>query len=85
MLLMVALSAPKESPSGKLSVRGKTRITALLVITKEEKFVPPCGFCRQILSEFTNNCPIAILNNQGKIKETTLDELLPYRFDKNFI
>lgn len=41
---------------------------------------PPCGYCRQFMNEFVDeNFKIYTLEN-NKIKEYTLDELLPYGF-----
>lgn len=44
--------------------------------------VMPCGACLQVLSEFSDELRIFLLNAQDpeKIIETSLDELLPRRF-----
>lgn len=43
----------------------------------------PCGACRQFLAEFSPNLPIYIVDADapGKIMETSLDVLLPGRFE----
>lgn len=41
----------------------------------------PCGRCRQIMSEFDVNRVIVTAGEGSEIREHTLDELLPYRFD----
>ena len=64
---------------------GQPKISAILITTREDRFIPPCGFCRQIISEFVEDCPIGILNNQNEIRETTLGKLLPDRFDKKYL
>ena len=63
---------------------GQTHICALLIATSHVNYVPPCGFCRQILSEFAEDCPIAMLNGSGEIKEISLSQLLPQAFNKSF-
>lgn len=41
----------------------------------------PCGDCRQIMSEFDADRVIVTAGNGSVIREHTLDELLPHRFD----
>lgn len=43
--------------------------------------ISPCGACRQVLAEFLNpKTPIILTNLKGDIKETNLEELIPYTF-----
>lgn len=44
---------------------------------------PPCGVCRQIMSEFCSGDFIVIWGNGEKITEKKLSEVLPFGFDKN--
>lgn len=41
---------------------------------------PPCGVCRQVLSEFCKNGFRVLLGNADEYKEYTLGELLPHSF-----
>ena len=41
----------------------------------------PCGRCRQIMSEFDVDNVIVTAGEDAEIREHTLDELLPYRFN----
>lgn len=41
----------------------------------------PCGRCRQIMSEFDVKRIIVVGGPGTEVREHTLDELLPYRFD----
>ncbi len=46
-------------------------------------YAMPCGVCRQALAEFCDsNFKIYVGINENDIKEFTLEELLPYSFDK---
>ena len=46
-----------------------------------EDFCPPCGVCRQVLSEFcTRDFKIVLVNGKGEQKTFTLGELLPESF-----
>lgn len=47
-------------------------------------YVMPCGACRQALAEFCNeNLKVYVGISENDIKEYTLDELLPYSFNKS--
>ena len=59
-------------------------IEALAIVADSELPVSPCGSCRQVLSElFPHDKKIYLANLRGDIKETTVDELLPYSFDSD--
>ena len=46
-----------------------------------QDFCPPCGVCRQVLSEFCKkDFKILLVNGQGQQKSFTLGELLPESF-----
>ena len=44
---------------------------------------PPCGVCRQVMSEFCGKDFHVIWGNREKITAKTLGEVLPFGFDKN--
>ena len=44
---------------------------------------PPCGVCRQVMSEFCSGDFIVIWGNGEKITEKKLSEIFPFGFDKN--
>jgi cytidine deaminase len=54
---------------------------ALAVVADLDRPVPPCGACRQVISEFcTPDMPVFLSNLKGDIQETTVSELLPGAF-----
>ncbi len=61
---------------------GERTFTEIAIVTDAEDPAMPCGICRQVLSEFVQDIKIYAANLKGKIKETTLKELLPYAFTK---
>lgn len=60
---------------------GERNFTQLVVVADTERPVPPCGACRQVITEL---CPkdmkVVLTNLKGDIKELTLEELLPGAF-----
>ena len=59
----------------------KEDTVAMAVVGDTEDPISPCGACRQVMVELLNpNTKIYLANLQGKVKEMTLEELLPYSF-----
>nr|WP_259544881.1 cytidine deaminase [Heyndrickxia oleronia] len=60
---------------------GDTKFTVLVVTADTERPVPPCGACRQVISEL---CPkdmkVILTNLKGDIQELTVEQLLPGAF-----
>jgi homotetrameric cytidine deaminase len=68
----------EASAIGALVAAGETAITAVAVVAERLEVCPPCGGCRQRLSEFGEaSTPVYL----GPTK-TTLGELLPGAFDR---
>ncbi|MGB9769593.1 MULTISPECIES: cytidine deaminase [Caldisericum] len=61
---------------------GEYEFELLVVATKTDEPSPPCGICRQVISEFSNDLPIILVNEKGSIIETNIKELLPFPFLK---
>ena len=65
---------------------GEDEPVAIAVVTQGEDPAAPCGICRQILSEFSSDLPIAMVGlgskdgEHGKVMRLT--ELLPMQFGK---
>lgn len=63
----------------KAVFEGQRDIVAISVITENGGF--PCGACRQVLAEFSQNAIVLIADESGHIHhELTIDELLPGSF-----
>lgn len=60
---------------------GERNFTLLAVVADTARPVPPCGACRQVISEL---CPkdmkVVLTNLNGDIQELTVAELLPGAF-----
>ena len=67
--------------------QGKREFSAIAIVgahkNKEiDAFCPPCGICRQFISEFTRRDFEVILFDGKEIKVYTIDELLPASFGR---
>lgn len=61
--------------------QGLKTISTIIVVGDTTGPISPCGACRQVISEFSNeNTTIILANIKGEYKEFTLDGILPYRF-----
>lgn len=59
----------------------KEDFAALAIVADTPTPCSPCGACRQVLSElFPKGTPIYLANLKGDIKETDVEELLPFAF-----
>ena len=68
----------------KMVSEGEQEISSILVIGDTEKFLPPCGACRQVIAEFSKeDTSVLMCNKYGDIKESTVGEILPFGFSLN--
>ena len=71
----------EASAIGNLISQGYKNIVEVVVIGSGNKLCSPCGGCRQRLREFAKlDVLIHMCNIEGRIKTSTLDELLPDSF-----
>jgi len=60
---------------------GETQFERLVVIADTDRPVPPCGACRQVISELCDpDMEVVLTNLGGEIQKTTVAELLPGAF-----
>jgi homotetrameric cytidine deaminase len=72
----------ETSAIGALVTAGETRIAAVAVTAERMDICPPCGGCRQRLSEFGGpETPVYLGRPGGPRETTTLGELLPLAFE----
>ena len=59
----------------------KDDFIALAIVADTDEPCSPCGACRQVISElFPREGKIYLANLKGALKETNIDELLPFAF-----
>ncbi|WP_261129530.1 cytidine deaminase [Bacillus sp. Marseille-Q3570] len=60
---------------------GDKTFQALAVVADTKRPVPPCGACRQVISELcTPTMPVYLTNLKGDIQELKVSDLLPGAF-----
>ena len=59
----------------------KADFLALAIVADTDEPCSPCGACRQVISElFPKEGKIYLSNLKGVVKETNIEELLPFAF-----
>ncbi len=59
--------------------QGETKFSELAVFVQSDKLFPPCGACRQVISEFSDDIRI-IYGNELTFAITNISKLLPESF-----
>ena len=59
---------------------GCRRFVKAAVIADRGGICTPCGICRQLLFEFSDNLEVLCCSPEGEILRLTADELLPHGF-----
>jgi len=63
---------------------GETEFKEMAVAADTERPVPPCGSCRQVMSEFfEQDMKIHLSNLNHNIKTFTMEKLLPFSFNND--
>lgn len=65
-------------------VHGARQYRALAIVTEGSRAVPPCGACRQVLSELSPHLHV-VSEADGERREWSLADLLPESFDGTFL
>jgi len=64
---------------------GERRFDAVAVVGSAEEPTPPCGACRQFLSEFGPDMLVVVESPEGRRDTWTLSEILPHAFGPSFL
>ncbi len=59
---------------------GERKFKAIAIASDAPGFCPPCGACRQVLSDLCGDIEVVMINNKEEIKVLKLSELLPFAF-----
>jgi cytidine deaminase len=73
----------EASAIGVMVAAGQTRIAAIAIVAEKLEHCPPCGGCRQRLSELASpETPVYLGRPGSEPLTTTLGELLPLAFER---
>ena len=64
---------------------GYREFKAIAIVLDDEQLGYPCGACRQVIREFSQDITIIMANTKGEYKISTIEELLPYSFGPEFL
>lgn len=68
------------------AIMKKEKILKIAIATDSEDFCPPCGACRQIMSEHMDeNSKVILINSKLETKSFDLKELLPFSFNDKIL
>jgi len=70
---------------GHAIATGRRRFVACVVITPGDRAAPPCGICRQVLSEFADDLPILLVSESGARTLVRLAQIFPGSFGADFL
>lgn len=62
---------------------GVKRFTAIAIATSSDKFIYPCGLCRQALVEFNPDMEVVLVTKNKKVKSFILKDIIPNYFKLN--
>lgn len=71
---------------GRAVTEGARAVKAVAIIANAPSPTPPCGTCRQVIAEFASeNAPVHYRNPTGEETRSTVGELLPHAFNRDFL
>ena len=80
--LGASICAERNAATTAIAKEGKVSFKAIAIASTSEDPAPPCGICRQFLSEFTDTeAPVYLVSaKSGKTKEFSFGKLMPESF-----
>lgn len=65
-------------------LEGERKFKAIAIASDASDFCPPCGACRQVISDLCGNIDVVMVNHEKETKVLKLSDLLPFAFgDEN--
>ncbi|MCI0494477.1 cytidine deaminase [candidate division KSB1 bacterium] len=64
---------------------GEREFKSIFIASDADRFTPPCGACRQVLWELAGNIEVFMIDRFGNYQKSTMQELLPFGFDKSYL
>ena len=64
---------------------GEKKFSAIAIATSSDKFIYPCGLCRQALVEFNPDMEVILITEGKKVKSFILKDIIPNFFKLNIV
>jgi len=64
---------------GHAATAGDTDIDTIVAVTEEGRVVPPCGICRELISDYSPEAKI-IVEEENELKAVLVSDLLPQKY-----
>jgi cytidine deaminase len=80
------ICAERGAIMSAVAALGTVSVVEVVVVSEGNPPWPPCGMCRQVLSEFcVPDCPIHAVNGAGVELSWRFDQLLPSGFTPEYL
>ncbi len=63
---------------GMAAAAGDTELEAIVAVDRKGRVVPPCGICRELISDYAPGCKVIITETEI----VTISELLPRKYQR---
>lgn len=60
---------------------GEKDFDTIVIRSNDDSFPYPCGACRQVMAQFSNDLVVYVVNGKNEYKKFTIKELLPHTFE----
>lgn len=64
---------------GAAATAGDTEIKEIVAVTESGDVVPPCGMCRELISDYSSDA-IVVLEENGEVTGVPISDLLPRKY-----
>ena len=62
---------------GMAAAAGDTHIETIVAVNSHGRVIPPCGICRELISDYSSECQVIIT----EVESISIGELLPKKMD----
>jgi cytidine deaminase len=67
-------------------LEGEREFEAIAIAGDSDDYISPCGACRQVMMELCGkDLKVYMVNNNDEYKLSSMEDLLPYSFNKEFL
>jgi cytidine deaminase len=63
---------------GMAAAEGDTEIETIVAVDRQGRVVPPCGMCRELISDYSPDCKVLLSEKES----VAINELLPRKYQR---